>query len=288
MPRNKKIYFLVILSIFCGLIWFSIFFWLNNNFLKVVFFDVGQGDSIFIETINQRQVLIDGGPDNQILNRLNQEMPFWDKYIDLVVLTHPDADHITGLVSVLKYFKVGHILTSGLEKDTAVYQKWKELIKQKKIPISLVQAGQQIVLDNNISLQVLWPDQNLINQYANQANNASIVLKLVYQQADFLLPGDIEAKIERLLTNQIPDLLSADLLKAAHHGSKSSSLKEFIQLVDPQIVVVSVGQDNWYGHPHQEVLDRFKDLILLRTDLQGNIQVETDGQNIWLELEKKF
>jgi len=155
--KRKIKYFVLI--IFLGTTiwtWSVIFEQISDGILEITFFDIGQGDSIFIETSDGKQVLIDGGPDNSILEKLNQTMSFYDRTIDLVILTHPDADHITGLVKVLNYYQIEHILTSGLEKDTAIYMKWKELIEEKNISLSLAQQGQRIILQNNVILEVLW------------------------------------------------------------------------------------------------------------------------------------
>lgn len=275
--KRKIKYFVLI--IFLGTTiwtWSVIFEQISDGILEITFFDIGQGDSIFIETSDGKQVLIDGGPDNSILEKLNQTMSFYDRTIDLVILTHPDADHITGLVKVLNYYQIEHILTSGLEKDTAIYMKWKELIEEKNISLSLAQQGQRIILQNNVILEVLWPDQNLISSYSNPANNVSVVTRLVYDDIEILLTGDIEKKVENYLVNQDFELES-DILKLAHHGSKSSTIFNFLKAVNPKIAVISVGEDNRYKHPSQEVLERIKDLIIYRTDEDGDICILTDG-----------
>ena len=275
--KRKIKYFVLI--IFLGTTiwtWSVIFEQISDGILEITFFDIGQGDSIFIETSDGKQVLIDGGPDNSILEKLNQTMSFYDRTIDLVILTHPDADHITGLVKVLNYYQIEHILTSGLEKDTAIYMKWKELFEEKNISLSLAQQGQRIILQNNVILEVLWPDQNLISSYSNPANNVSVVTRLVYDDIEILLTGDIEKKVENYLVNQDFDLES-DILKLAHHGSKSSTIFNFLKAVNPKIAVISVGEDNRYKHPSQEVLERIKDLIIYRTDEDGDICILTDG-----------
>jgi len=275
--KRKIKYFVLI--IFLGTTiwtWSVIFEQISDGILEITFFDIGQGDSIFIETSDGKQVLIDGGPDNSILEKLNQTMSFYDRTIDLVILTHPDADHITGLVKVLNYYQIEHILTSGLEKDTAIYMKWKELIEEKNISLSLAQQGQRIILQNNVILEVLWPDQNLISSYSNPANNVSVVTRLVYDDIEILLTGDIEKKVENYLVNQDFELES-DILKLAHHGSKTSSSYNFLKKVDPEVAVISVGEDNRYKHPSQEVLERIKDLIIYRTDEDGDICILTDG-----------
>ena len=276
IARKTKYFILIILFSGSIFVWSVIFIQTPNNILEVHFFDVGQGDSIFIETPNKRQVLIDGGPDKTVLEKLNQAMPFYDQTIDLVVLTHPDADHITGLIEVLEYYQIGRILTSGFEKDTATYKKWQELIKQKEIPLTIVQAGQNIILQDGIILEILWPDQYLIELSNKNTNNGSIVARLVYNQSEFLLTGDIEKEIEKYLVNQ--DIwLESDVLKIAHHGSKTSSIQSFINKVNPEIAVISVGENNRYNHPNETVLERLKNSSIYRTDKNHDIQILTDG-----------
>jgi competence protein ComEC len=284
--RQLNNYFVVsVLLAVTVLVWFNVFAQEPDNILEVYFFDVGQGDSIFIETPAGRQILIDGGPDKMILKKLNQVMPFYDQTIDLIVSTHPDADHLTGLVSVLEYFEISHILTSGLEKETALYQKWRELVKKKNIPLTLTQTGQRIIIEDQVILEILWPDQSQINSFLKPTNNASVVGRLIYGQAEFLLPGDIEKKIENQLVSRGLDL-EADVLKVPHHGSKTSASDNFVRKVNPQISVISVGQNNRYGHPHQEVLGRLKRTLLLRTDYNGDIEIKTDGMVLRVETEK--
>ena len=279
MPLNTRKIKYFVLIIFLGTTiwtWSVVFEQASDGILEITFFDVGQGDGIFIQTPNDKQILIDGGPDNSILEKLNQTMPFYDRTIDLVILTHPDADHITGLVEVLNYYQVEHILTSGLEKDTAVYIKWKELIEEKNISLSLAQMGQKIILQNEIVLEILWPNQNLISSYSNPVNNVSVVTRLIYNDIEILLTGDIENKVENYLVNQDFELES-DILKLPHHGSKTSTSYNFLKAVNPKVVVISVGENNKYKHPSQEVLERIKDLIIYRTDKDGDIQILTNG-----------
>lgn len=271
-----KIRFFVLVVLLGGatFIWSAVFEQASDGILEVTFFDIGQGDAILIETPSGRQVLIDGGPDKRILEKLGQEMSFYDRTIDLVVVTHPDADHITGLVEVLNYYQVDHILTSGLDKDTIVAQKLKELIKEKGIPLILAQAGQNIILEEGIVLEILWPKQSLISSYANSSNNISIVGRLVYGETEILLTGDIEKKVENILINQD---IQSDILQLPHHGSKTSSGLNFLKAVDPEAVVISVGQKNRYKHPSPEVLERIKNILTYRTDQNGDIKILTDG-----------
>jgi len=276
IKRKIKYLILTILFVAVVLIWSVIFSFADNEFLEVCFFDVGQGDAIFIETPNKTQILIDGGPDKTILEKLNKAIAFYDKTIDLVILTHPDADHITGLVSALEYYDVKYILTSGVEKDTAVYKKWRDLIEEKNISLILAQSGQKIFLEQDIFLEIIWPEQSLIESFSKNTNNVSVVGKLIYGNIKFLLTGDIEKKVEQHLISQNLNLES-DILKAPHHGSKTSSSFNFIKMINPQVSVISVGRDNRYKHPNDEVLERLNDSIIYRTDKNGDVKILTNG-----------
>lgn len=278
MFKKQKVNYLILFILFVAalVLWSFLFHQAPADTLEVHFFDVGQGDSIFIETPTGQQVLIDGGPDKTVLERLNQVMPFYDRTIDLVILTHPDADHITGLVSVLDYYQISHILTSGFAKETNVYREWRKLIEEKNIPVTLAQSGQKIIFSEEIFMDILWPAKDAVFK---SANNYSIVGRLVYGQTEFLLSGDIEKEVEQQLVKHLMShTLGADILKVPHHGSKSSSSQNFLEAVNPQVAIISVGRENRYGHPQSAVLDRLKDYLIYRTDQDGSIQVFTNGR----------
>ncbi len=289
MFKIKKIKYPVlgVLLIVASFIWITLFSQASDNILEVIFFDVGQGDAIFIETPNQAQVLIDGGPDKTVLEKLNQTMLFYDRTIDLLILTHPDDDHLAGLIEVLNYYQVGHILTSGFKKDTAIYKRWRDLIKERNIPLTIAQTGQRVILQEGIVLKILWPEQSLIKSLSKNTNNASIVGQLVYGQTEFLLTGDIEKEIEQRLLNQDWNLTS-DILKVPHHGSKTSASYNFLKAVNPQIAVISVGFNNRYKHPHSEVLERLENSLIYRTDESCDIRIITDGVLFEIETKNKI
>ncbi len=287
MFKNKKIQYSVIavLLISAFFIWECVFSCADNKFLEVNFLDVGQGDAIFIETPKGKQVLIDGGPDKIVLEKLSREMSFFDRDIDLVVLTHPDADHITGLIEILDFYNIGHILTSGFMADFFVYKKWQDLIREKEIPLTVAQSGQKVFLEENIVLEIIWPDQLMSDSFLKKANNASVVGRLVYGDAEILLSGDIEKKIEGTLVSR--DIgLESDVVKIPHHGSKTSASYNFLKAVNPKIAIVSVGVDNRYNHPSKEVLERLESVFLYRTDKRGSIKILTDGSLLKIKTEK--
>jgi competence protein ComEC len=275
--ENKIINILIIVSAVLILAWVWVFVEeREGKFLEIDFFDVGQGDAIFIETPKHKQILVDGGPDLTILEKLGREMPFWDRYIDLIVLSHPEADHLTGLIEVAKRYKIGGILTTGIVRETAQYEEWQKVIQEENIPIYIAQADGVVNLDNDIKLFVLYPFENLSGKIIKESNNTSIVAKLVFKDFELLLTGDIEKKVEKKLVNSRTNLAS-DILKIAHHGSKTSSTNEFINAVSPMVAIIQAGKDNSYGHPHRSVLDALNSIIAFVTGRDGDIEILTDG-----------
>jgi competence protein ComEC len=259
----------------------------RHNALEVIFFDVGQGDSIFIESPQGHQILIDGGPSGKrVLEKLAKEIPFWDRSLDMVVLTHPDYDHLSGLNYVLKRYKVENILWSGIKRETKTYQYWLEnLEKEKKegAKIIIAKRGQSIKA-GKLSFYILYPFESLEGKLFEKASNdTSVVSKVVFGGAKFLFPGDITSKTEKKLIAKEaviknPNLfLRSDVLKIPHHGSKTSTSKKFLEIVAPKLAVISVGKNNPYGHPRREVLNLLKDfdIKVLRTDLKGDIKIKT-------------
>jgi len=285
----KKKSVLIILGVLFGLnvlAWIGVF-QINHANFEVTFFNIGQGDSIFIETSQNQQILIDGGPDDTILEKLGKEMPFWDRTIDLIILTHPEHDHMAGLMEVLKRYRVENILWTGIVRDTAEYREWQKLIKEEGADVFIAQAGQNIKLARNdiANLEVLYPFESLEGQEMKDSNNTSVIVKLVYGENSFLFTGDIAKSVERKLINEGTEI-DADVLKVGHHGSKNSSAEEFIKAVSPEIAVIQVGQDNSYGHPSEEtlaILEKY-DVNILRTDLSGDIKILCNSQSFKLKL----
>ena len=278
---NKKIIFYILGVLFFTniLAWLVVFDLAKAQFLEVNFFDVGQGDTVFIETPQRHRILIDGGPSSIILEKLSKEMSFWDRTIDLIILTHPEADHLSGLNEVLKRYKVENILWTGIVRDTAEYKEWLKLINEGKAKIFLAKDGQKIST-RNVFLELLFPFENLEGKEFNDSNNTSIVGKLVFSDISFLFTGDIYKEVEKELIDGGVDV-DSDILKISHHGSKTSTSEEFLKEVSPEIAVISVGKNNSYNHPHQEVLEVLSKygINVLRTDEQGDIKIISDGKN---------
>ena len=283
MRGNKiKVGVLIVLVYFNILAWVAVFD-LSQNGLEIVFFDIGQGDSIFIETSSKHQILIDGGPDFSVLEKLGQNMAFYDRTIDLIVLTHPDHDHLAGLIEVLNNYKVENILWTGVVKETTEFEEWKRLIQEEGARVVIAEAGKKIIClgKNDLTEMVVFhPFENLEGQIVKNANNTSIVIQLSFGEARALLTGDIGGSIENSLTEK-DIFLGADVLKIAHHGSKGSSSENFLKEVSPWLAIISVGADNSYGHPDLSVLELLSKygIKLLRTDQDGDIRIFSGGKD---------
>jgi competence protein ComEC len=254
--------------------------------LHISFLDVGQGDAILIQTPNGQDILIDGGPDPQKINlELSKKLPFWDRTIDLVVCTQPQADHVTGLVEVLQRYEVKQVLEPGVPYDSDIYQEWLRLVEDKGIEYNIARAGQEIDLDNGIKIEVLNPPATLYEGTSHDVDNNGVVLKLSWDKVGFLFTADIREEVEFELIGQRANLKST-VLKVAHHGSKTSTTSQFLAAVDPEVAVISVGADNTFGHPSPEVVERLIDRVgednVYRTDEDGTIELITDGERLWL------
>ena len=274
----------IFLLFFAGLvilIWYLVFYAERHQNLWVTFFDVGQGDSAFIETPAGTQILIDGGPDNKILSKLGRELPFWDKSIDVLLLTHTHADHLDGLLGVLKRYDVGLVIESGANDSLSEYQDWQNLLAQKKIPMVIAQAGEKINLANDVELDILSPLSDFAGKSVKNAHDAVVVSKLVYGKYSVLFTGDAETKVENQMLAQEKNMLPSKILKVGHHGSKTSSSPDFLRAVGAKEAIISAGRKNRYNLPSQEIVDRLSaiGLNLWRTDLAGDIKMESDGEN---------
>lgn len=250
----------------------------GSNLLTIDFLDVGQGDSILITSPSGYQLLIDGGPNQNVLTQLRSVMATGDTTIDMVMLTHPDADHIFGLVDVLRDYQVTTIIMPTVSKDTGVYRAFVEAVEAEKSEVIFAEQQRLIELPDNVHVQLVHPTPETY-QAGEPANDASIVARLDYGERSFLFTGDIESEIERRLIATYPDLLDVDVLKVPHHGSKTSSTVAFLEAVSPDIAVIQVGRDNKYHHPSPLVLDRYikEHVRVFRTDLLGLVRLKTDG-----------
>ncbi len=247
--------------------------------LEVSFLDVGQGDAILIETPDGFEMLVDGGPNAAVLRELSKERSFFDREIDVVVTTHPDLDHIGGLVDVLKRYKVQTILRTENENDKSAAEAFAAAEKENAEEI-LADAGQVLQLGASTTIQIFSPTGD---ERQWESNASSIVLRVVYGNTSFMFTGDAPQEIEDYLVKTYGAQLDSDVLKLGHHGSKTSSSDAWLDTVTPQHVVVSAGLDNKYGHPHQDVMQRVfaRNIQTSHTGTDGTITFYSDGIKVW-------
>jgi competence protein ComEC len=247
--------------------------------LNVYFLDVGQGDSILIDSPTHKRILVDGGPNLKALSEIGKILPFGDRRIDVMIESHPDKDHIGGLSEIVSRYDVSLFLEPGVESPSEVDDQLMEQIKSKNIPSLLARRGMIVDLSDGVKLYILFPNQDVSNW---ETNDASIVAKLVYGNESFLLTGDSTKKAEYILLGLDENILKSDVLKAGHHGSKTSTSLPYAEAVSPEYSIISAGKDNSYGHPNQETLDTLNKIgskILSTMDL-GTIKFETDGKDL--------
>lgn len=220
--------------------------------LCVTFLDVGQGDAIFIESPTGVQVLVDGGRDSSVLRGLGEEMDFFDKTIDYVFATHPDADHIGGLIDVLERYEIGAIIFTDNVSDSPVAEMFDEYVVIEGAILGRALRGNVYELGGGAEIEILFPDREVRDI---ESNTSSIIMQIRYGETEFLLTGDSPKSIEEYVLALDGESLESDVLKIGHHGSRTSTSEEFLSMVDPRFGVVSAGKDNSYGHPHKEVTD---------------------------------
>lgn len=300
MGRLKAGYILSGLA--TGLILFVSFLWtLPDGKLRIVFCDVGQGDAAYVRFPDGRDMLVDGGPNDRVLGCLGNHMPFWDRHIDIVLMTHPQKDHMQGLISVFERFDVDYFVRSDIDNTTEGYAKLTEVVGRKKVPVRYAVQGERIDIGDT-SLAMLWPSgeqiakgksarrpltdlqgealqKNVLGSSAvGDLNDYSLVFSLRYGSFDAVFTGDADSRIE---SRYVGMKLSGDpieVLKVPHHGSKTGMTSTFIEWIRPQLAVISVGK-NSYGHPAETTLQLLsrEQVRVLRTDQEGDILVVSDG-----------
>jgi len=277
--REVILWTLILSNIF---VWIAVYQKQPSDILTIYFLDVGQGDAILIDSPQHGRALIDGGRNKKVLAELGKILPFADKKIDVIIATHPDADHIGGLPEVVNRYDVGMFLEPGVESKNTIDDELKKRIEQKNIPSLLARRGMVVNFGDGVKLQILFPNQNVSNW---ETNRASIVAKLVYKDSSFLLTGDSPIAIENVLLSLDPENIDVDVLKAGHHGSRTSTSLPYAEAVSPEYAVISAGKDNTYGHPHKEVLNILSEVgsQILNTADSGTIKFETDGKTLQLK-----
>jgi len=287
--QNSKFKFQIfigLLFIIAFLVWIGVFgkFQADTaNDLKIYFLNVGQGDSEYIKMPSGEDILIDGGPDNSVLSELGKVMASGDRKIDLVILTHPHADHLTGLIDVINRFEIGQVWETGVEYSSSSYDAWKNLLNKKGISDQFASANLAKQF-NDVKISVLYPllilknpsdsdaDQNIDN-----LNNSSIILELNFNQFSALFLGDAEINAQNQILNSMKHY---NVVKIAHHGSGNGLNSNLMKIAQPNIAVIEVGAKNTYGHPAPITISFLKNLAtqIYRTDQDGTVGVYTNGQ----------
>ena len=277
LEKRRKPLTLGFLFLVVTLVWVGVF-QIPDRHLHIWILDVGQGDAILIRTPGNQKILIDGGPNESVLSRLGEVLPFWERTLDLVILSHPDADHVTGLVGVLKNYRVGHLLIGNYSCETNICQEFESLIVKNSIPRWVAAPGGNVLLGDS-EMRIYWPEENC---YLNR-NDCSIVTLLDFSDFEALFPGDIEEESQKPLLLKLVDIPDVELLKVPHHGA-DCLWGPFLELVDPDISVISVGK-NSYGHPTVPTLDKLdkSGSKILRTDQEGTVEIVSDGKSWWVK-----
>ncbi|MEN9614230.1 MAG: hypothetical protein RLZZ347_537 [Candidatus Parcubacteria bacterium] len=254
----------------------------RGGVLTVAFLNIGQGDAIYIEAPNGRQMLVDGGPTRAVLSELSKVMPWYDRSIDVLLVTNPDKDHMAGFIDVLKSYTVDAIFESGTFPGTQVYKELEQTITDVGVKKLLAKRGMTIWFDKETKLTILYPDRDVSGL---SSNDGSIVAKLSYGNTSVMLTGDAPSGVEKWLIQLDGKNLKSNVLKVGHHGSRTSTSPEFVGFVEPAYAVISDGVHNRYGHPHKETLDTLAkfNVPVLRTDLQGTIVMHSDGEEVRFE-----
>lgn len=250
--------------------------------LSVYFLDVGQGDAIFIESPYKGRMLIDGGKNRQVLSELGKVLPFGDKRIDVVLATHPDSDHIGGLPEVVSRYDVGVFMEPGVESENNIDDELDRRLEENGVRQIIAKRGMVVNFGDGAKLAILFPNQDVSNW---ETNRASVIAQLVYGESEFLFTGDSPLQIEDTLIKLYGKTLDSDVLKAGHHGSRTSTSLSFAQAVSPEYAVISAGKDNSYGHPHKEVLENLAaaGANIFSTFEKGTIIFKTNGTNLIID-----
>jgi competence protein ComEC len=260
---------------------------LPDGRLHVAFLDVGQGDAILITTPHGAQILVDGGPDQAVtLAALGPHLPFWDRSLDVVVSTHPDADHLAGLIGVAERYRIGRVIAPDVQDQSPLVAAWQAQLAASRTEVTAARAGSRIVTSDGLEVRILHPGGAADppdRAIRRSTNNQSVVLDVIAGSVRFLLTGDIEADVERSLVQQY-GVMPTTVLKASHHGSATASSAEFLDATRPVVAVISAGADNRLGLPAESVLTRYRErgIPVLNTAELGTIEFITDGSRVWL------
>jgi competence protein ComEC len=277
--QYRAYFLLALLALVTVGIWAAVFAESSRGFLTVAILDVGQGDSIFIESPTGVQVVVDGGPDSSLLRELATVMQPFDRSLNAIIETHPDQDHIGGFVDLLERYEVGAFIEPGVSKETLTWAVLQDKVKEQNIPHLLARRGMRLVLGGGVELEVLYPEGDVSKFSGDKANEGGIVMKLIFGEATMLLMADVSSKVEARLVALQGSGLDVDLLKVGHHGSRTSTSDAFVKAATPAAAIISVGKSNRYGHPTSDVLHTLTKNAAtpLRTDEEGTIMFVSNG-----------
>lgn len=281
-----KVIIFFLLALFMGgfFMWQQVVF--RDNKLHIVFCDVGQGDAIFVRTPAGANMLFDGGPGDTVLECLSRHMPFWERTLSLVFLSHPHEDHLAGLLGVVGQYNIGQFGTEMISNDTFRYKKLYRIIQNKNIPIKYLFAGNTFKLSDGVSVSILSPTKEYLDETSpngkvgEKEEFASVIPLITYGNFKLLLTGDSQANGLRRALQQMKSVSSISVLQIPHHGSKTGLTQELLDALKPNLAVISVGLKNKYNHPAKstlELLQRNK-IPLKRTDRNRDIEIVSDGK----------
>ncbi len=273
-------WYLAILVVAAVVVWASVA-QEPDKLLHFYALNIGQGDSLYIKLPDGKDILIDGGPDDNVLEELGRVMPFYDHELDLVVATHNHSDHISGLVDVLKHYRVKEIWLTGAVHNTRTFSDWLEAVKDEQdedAKVVKIQAGHHKDFDG-VTFDTLFPLADYEGKRPQDQHDATIVAKMRYGDINFLLTGDLNEGHEAQILAAEKDILRAQILKVPHHGSATGLSNEFLEAVSPKVAIISVGAHNAFHHPAPSIIKKLADRAIktLRTDRNGRVEVATDG-----------
>lgn len=285
MTLHSKV-LLAAASIFVGLASLIIFQIADSGKFRLIACDVGQGDGMLLITPGGSQIVVDGGPGTRISDCLGRHVPLWDRTIEMMVLTHPHAEHMEGFLDILNRYQVKNILDTEAVNDTQLYREWKSAIAKEGAVIRFPVAGEAFAL-GNVTFEVLWPPKDKADIWKlsppADLNDTSIVMRVTYGGLCAYLTGDLPKEILAKIIDR-----KCQVLKVVHHGSRTGTDEQVLSLIDPEVAVIQSGAKNQYGHPHQEVLD---DLLgagvkVLRNDLNGEVEIYYDKGELLFRSQK--
>jgi len=279
--NKNKLKIAVVTVLVCNILIWNFYLSLADGKLHLKFYDIGQGDAIFLETAGGYRILVDGGPDNKLLEYLGEDLPFYSKNLDLVVATHPQADHIAGLVEVIKQYKIGSLWINGDKAETRLYQEWERALRGNSVQPVVVAQGDKILFPDQTQIEVIWPKSG---PQSLELNDRAIVLKITFGSFDALLTSDADSRVQPYTSS----LGHFEVFKVPHHGSKTGLKEDFVRSLSPEVSIISVGAKNRYGHPGQNII-QFLITIgskVYRTDQNGAVEIVTDGQTWYTKADR--